>query len=131
ERDVPIVGAPEIEAVGLRKLSGVAIGGTDEGEHHVALGNRASGKRDVLAGNARGALDRPVVAEQFLDGALDQSRILAQPSKLFGMTQEREGAVADEIDGRLVPRDEKQDAGGQQLSLGELVARLLGRDERR
>src|SRR5262245_2147526 len=131
ERNVAVVGATEIQTVGLRKLSGIAIRGADEGEHHVALGNRASGKRDVLAGNARGPLDRAVVAKQLLDRSLDQRRVLAQPSKLFGMAQERQGPVADQVDGRFMPRDEEQDARGQQLGLAELVPRFLGRDEGR
>src|SRR5262245_40058183 len=108
ERNVAIVNAPEIETVGIGKLRGVAIGGADEGEHHIALGNRVSGNRDVLAGDARRPLDGAVVAEQFLDRALDQLGLLAQPAELFGMTQERESPIADQVDSRLVPRDEEQ-----------------------
>jgi len=44
--------------------------------------------------------------------------------------QQREQAVADQVHGGLVARDEEQDAGGEELALGEPVALLLGRDER-
>ena len=46
------------------------------------------------------------------------------------MAQEREHAVADEIDGRLVAGDEQQRARAEHLVLGEGVALLLGVHER-
>ena len=47
------------------------------------------------------------------------------------MAQQRQGAVADEIDRRLVTGHQQQDAGREQLLLVQLVTRLLGGDERR
>ena len=47
------------------------------------------------------------------------------------MAQQRQRAVADQVDRRLVAGDEQQDAGGEQLVLGELVPRLLGGDQGR
>src|SRR5215813_5295247 len=45
ERNVASLPAPDIQTVEVRILRGIAIGGTDEGVHHVALANRVSGNR--------------------------------------------------------------------------------------
>ena len=42
-----------------------------------------------------------------------------------------EGAVPDQVHGRLVPGDEQEQRGAEQLLLAEPVAAVLGLDERR
>ena len=53
---------------------------------------------------------------------LDALRLAAQQVELIGMLQQREQAVADEIGGGLVPRDEEQLAGLVQLVGREPIA---------
>ncbi len=45
------------------------------------------------------------------------------------MSEQRQRAVTDEVDGGLVTGDEQQDARREQLGLAELVARLFGGDQ--
>ena len=59
----------------------------------------------------------------------DEAGIVAQRLELLGMAQQRQHAVADQVDRRLVAGDEEEDAGGEQLVLAQLVAGLLGGDE--
>src|SRR5258705_2006845 len=40
EGDVAIVGPPDVEAIGFGELGGIAVGGTDERHHHLALADR-------------------------------------------------------------------------------------------
>ena len=47
------------------------------------------------------------------------------------MAEQRESAIADQVDGGLVSGHEQQDAGGEQLILAERVAGFLGGDESR
>ena len=47
------------------------------------------------------------------------------------MAQERQGAVADQVDRGLMAGDEQEDARGEQLVLAQRVARFLGGDEAR
>src|SRR5262249_53431051 len=98
---------------------------------HLALGDRPAADRDLGARDACGALYWTVVAQEFLHGARDQPGRLAKPTQLLGVTQERQRAVADQIDRRLVAGDEREDAGGDQLVLAQLVSRLLSGDQRR
>jgi hypothetical protein len=126
---VAVVGAAQVEAVGVGELGGVAVGRPDEGHHHRARRDRAPTERHVLAGDARRALDLPIEAQQLLHRGADQRGIAAQPPEPIGMAQQGERAVADQVDGGLVPRDEEQDARGQQLDLAQAVARLLRGDQ--
>ena len=110
EGNVAVVGARDVEAVRVGKLSRIAVGGADERHHQLALADRVAAQLDVLARDARRALHRAVVAQQLFHGAGDEPGALAQPAELRGMAQERQGAVADQVDRGLVAGDEQEDA---------------------
>ena len=76
-------------------------------------------------------MDRPVEAEHLLHRAGRQRRVGDEAVPLVALAQHGDGAVADEVHGGLVAGDEQQHHGGAQLLLGELVALLLGREQRR
>ena len=86
---------------------------------------------DVGGGDACRALHGAVVAQQLLDRGGDQRGIVPHARELVGVAQQRQGAVADQVDGRLVARDEQQQAHRDDLVDGELVALLLGGQEAR
>ena len=60
---------------------------------------------------------RPVVAQQFLDGARREFRIFAQRLQFPRETQQRQQAVGDVVGGGLVAGEQQQDAGGDELVL--------------
>ena len=65
---------------------------------------------------------RRVEPEQLLDGGRHELGLRAQARQRLGMPEERPPAVAGAVDRSLVPRVEQQDAGGDQLPLGQRVA---------
>ena len=86
-------------------------------------GDRDPADLDVLGGGALEQLQRRVEAHQLLDRRRQQRRGRpAAACSWSGCSQQREQAVAADVDRRLVPGVEQQDAGGDQLVLGEPVA---------
>ena len=79
--------------------------------------------------DAAHALHRAVEAQQLLDRALDEGRIVAQARKLGRVSQQGQHPVADEIRGGLVTGEEEQDDGREQLVSAQAIARFLGGDE--
>ena len=75
-------------------------------------------------------LDRAVVAEELLDRVADQVGVVAQRGQLVGVAEQGQGAVADQVHGRLVAGQVEEDDLVAQLGWGEAVAFLLGGDER-
>ena len=63
-------------------------------------------------------LHRAVVAEELVRHRRLDARVRAQQLELVAVAQERERAVADQVDGRLVAGDVEQD---------QLLDELLGR----
>ena len=74
-------------------------------------------------------LDRAVVAQQLVDGRLEQFGLVAEAPQLIGMAEQRQKAVADQVARRLVASHQDQQHGGQQLLAGQPVAFLLGRQQ--
>ena len=129
ERDVAVVSPADVEAVGVGELRRVPVGRADEGHHHLALADGLASDGDVLAGNARGALHRPVVAQQLLHRAPDEP----------GVFPEAAGAGPDAGAARVPlpirftvvawPASSSRMQVGHQLVGRELVTRLLGGDQ--
>ena len=61
ERDVTVVAARDVEAIGIGKMGGVAVRGTDRGDHEGAFGDLATGELDVSVGDAASPLHGAVV----------------------------------------------------------------------
>ena len=76
-------------------------------------------------------LHGPVVTQQFVDGSIVERRIVAPSHELVGVAQQRQDAVADQVDGGLVAGDVQQHDERDQLGGGEPVAGLLDRQQRR
>ena len=68
EGEMAIVGAIEIEAVGIGKSLGIAIAGGHHGDHRLPLANLLAAEHHVIGGQPGGVLAGAFVAEQLLDG---------------------------------------------------------------
>ncbi len=123
EQEVGAACAPDIETVGI------AVGGAEKYVDVIALFQRMPVDSAILDHAAEVGLHRRIEAHQLLDRGGDEAGIVAQALELVGVAQEREDAVADQIDGGLVPGDEEQTEHVQHFTLGEALARVLGVDQ--
>jgi len=83
----------------------------------------------VAARDARHARRRRIVAQKFLDRAFGQLGMRPQQVEGVGLRQQGDHAVADQV-GRLVPGEQHEHGGRDQLILRQRPPRLLGRDQR-
>ncbi len=119
--------AVEVEPVGLPERRGVPVGRGEGDRDQFALRDGHAPDGDVLPGHPlRGEVERAVVPEELLDGVLDHAGVLQQLGALVGMGQQRQGGVADEVDRGLVPGQEEQEAGRDELDVVELVLLVAG-----
>lgn len=104
ERDVPDVGAGDVQFAGLPELCGVMVGGPNKRSHPRArLHGRASHLR-VLQGNPPVHLHRRIVAQKLLDGRTGEFRAIAQECELLRVIEQRPDPVADQVGGGLILR---------------------------
>ncbi|MDZ7732265.1 MAG: hypothetical protein U5R31_03400 [Acidimicrobiia bacterium] len=68
ERQVVVVGPPDVERVGVVEARRVAVGGGEERDDLLAGLEAVAAHLDVLQGDAAGHVHRSVVAEDLLDG---------------------------------------------------------------
>ena len=98
--------------------SGVAVGGRQAREHEDARLDGLAADVEVGRGDPARELHRRVVAQQLVDRVGVEARVVAPPFELRAVAQQRERAVADEVDGRLVPGDVQQDRPGRAAPRG-------------
>ena len=114
---------------GCGETLGIAVGGADRGDHQRVPGDGLSSQLYFTLRDPGGTLHRAVVAQQLLDRARQQRWIFAQSIQLIRMLEQGEEPVADQVHRGLVPGDENQHAGREQLVLAQLVALLLRGDQ--
>ncbi len=129
ERQVAVVGASEVQPVGLGKPTRIPIRRAEPKFDEVSRANPRTAQRQVVRRQPRGHLGRTVVAEQLLDGRSDQCRIASQPPQLIWVAQQCKQPVADQVGRRLVPADQEDHAGRQQFVGRQGVAPLFDGDE--
>ena len=130
EGHVRVVGASEVEMVRLTEEVGIAVGGAQEDGDDLFLADAPAGDVALLGGDPVGQLDRAVVAQELLDGALDEPRVVLQAAPLGGVPQERHDGVADEVRRGLVPGPQDQHRERQQLGPAQDLPAVLDRHER-
>src|SRR5205814_6820735 len=81
ERQVAVVGPPDVEALRIGELGGIAVGGREEQDRLLVLRNGAAGHLDVLEHDPTVDLDRRVEAEALLDGRSGQRRVVREPGE--------------------------------------------------
>ena len=130
ERQVPRGVRPvDHETVGLAEHAGVAVGAADGHDDRRALRYHRAAEVHVLGRGPRGRLDRAVVAEQFLDRRGDQGRLLCEPLPVLRLAEQGDGAVPDQVDGRLEAGHEQEQRCADELGGAEPLAVFLDRDQ--
>ncbi len=130
EREVTGRVAADVEAVRLVPPSFVAIGGSEEQESLASRGQGHPVQLDVARQHARERLGRGVEAQCLLDGRRNERRVGQEPRALVGKGGEPVDRVAEQLGGRLVARDQQQEAEAEHLGGGERPVTFLRGDER-
>ena len=124
----PHIGPGDVEAlrvIGIDRR--VVIGRAQQAQHAFALRNSLAAEVvDVFQRHPAGQLHRGIVTQELLDGVGDEVGIGLEQRQLVGIAMQRQQAVADQIDRRLVAGAEQQDDVGGQFLVGELAAVFLG-----
>ena len=119
ERDVPVVRAVEQQPVWLRESLGITIRCPEQDPHPFSSAQDPASDLHVRLDDADPDLDGAIEAQQLLDGGPEEIRVTMQRAQRVGMPQQREHAVADQVGGRLVPGEQQERAGLDQLVLLE------------
>ena len=120
----------EVQHVRIGEDRRIVVGGAEHRQHRVTgLGDDLLAARTDEHGrlhrHAHGVLHRAVEAQQLVDRGIVERRIVAPAEQLVRVAQQRQRAVADQVDGRLVPCDVQQDDERDQLGRAERVAFVL------
>ena len=120
---------PDVERVGILERGRIPVCRAEQCDRLLARTHALAAHLQVLADDAPVELDGAVVAQQLVDGRLQQAGIVPEALQLIRMAEQRQHAVADQITRGLVARYQDQQHGGQQLLAGQPVAFLLGRQQ--
>ncbi len=124
--DVGIGIACYVESLSVRELPWVAIGRADHREHQLASGDRLSVELDVGASEPKHPLQGRNVPQHLLNGGGQQFRGGPEPGELFGVFDEGEDGVVEQVGGGLTPGQEEQLEEPHDLWLGESLTFHLG-----
>jgi hypothetical protein len=124
------VRARDVEAIRRREYRGVAVRGREHRQDDRPGLDLHSPDLDVLDRSAHDPLRGRDVAEQLLRRPRSQPGLRAQGAPLVSVVEERMQAVAEEVAGRLVTR-EQQDQEHRQQFVDAQALLLLGIDQRR
>ena len=117
--------AIEVDAIGVRIGALIAVRGVHHQEDALAGLELPAVEGLRLLDDAHLRADRPVVAQQLLDGGGRKRGVLAELLQLAGEAQERCEAIGNVVGRRLVAGEEEQDAHRDELVLRETIALLL------
>ena len=131
ECQVPDALSTRVEGVGPIERGRIALCGGHEQHHRVALGKGDVPDRHLLRRRPPDQLHRRVVPQRLLDDHRGAIGITGELGPVLRLTQHHQDRVGDQVHRRLVARDQQQVARRDDLLGGQLVAVLLGRDQRR
>jgi hypothetical protein len=113
-----VVGAGEVERLGVGEADGVAVRRTLEGEHRVARLEGDAEHLDWDHGDTRVHLYRAVPAEQLINEAGSDVGVPAPPFLLVRVLEQRPRPGPDQAGRHLVARREQQPGGRRDLVTG-------------
>src|SRR5918995_233719 len=122
EGHVRVLGAADVEALGIVERLGIAVGRVHEGEDPLAFADRLAAHLEVGGGDTREGARGAVVAQPFLDRAARHRRRGEQAFPLLAILHRIEEAVADEVGRRLVAGKQEQDTSADDLVGRQRVA---------
>src|SRR5918911_2443626 len=94
-----------VKAVRFREHLGIPIGGGDEPSYPVVLTNAFALQLHIRRRDALDGLDGSIVAQALLGGAhYPAGRVLFELLPLVWMPDESQGAIAQKVNGGLMPR---------------------------
>ena len=129
ERHMRVRRAVEIEASGISKHQGIAIGGAEQQTDPLAFAERDAVDLGVLQRIAGEQVQRWIKAQQFVDHDVELRLSRARKALSEPMFEDGFDAVADRMHGRLVPGVEQQHDGRDQFVLAEAALVRVRRDE--
>ena len=112
EREWLHLRAGEVDPVGIRVPGRIAVRGAEEHEDPVTGRDCHIAERDIGRREPAGQLHRAVVAQQLVGDVRRQLGLRSQRVHLFGLGEQRDHAVADQVGRRLEPGEEQQRRSG-------------------
>ena len=113
-----------VELVGVVPDLRIAVGGCQQHRHLIAALKPVAEDVDIGVGPAGEHVQGGIEPQDFLDGGVGVGKCCLGAGFQHGFD-----AIADGMDGRLVPRVQQQDAGGDQLVGGQPVTGCFGGDQ--
>ena len=130
EREVPRIGAAEIQVLGARESSAVVVRRCQTDDDLRTGGDGDAAQRDLLGRIAEGGVrGGRVVAEELVEHGRDPIRMPSQAGALVRMAKERDHAVLDQARHRVVAGHDQLEDGREQLLLAESALVVTGLQE--
>src|SRR4029453_8639087 len=111
--------AADVEAVGIRVLALIAVGGPEQQEDAIPRRDAAAVPLDVAGDGTHGVLRRRRPAQHLLDGAENRARVGQDAGILLRVPSEEHGGEAEQPGGRLAPGRAEQGAEADDLAVAE------------
>src|SRR5262249_15172505 len=130
EGEMPVVLALDVQAIRLRKTLRIAVRGSHHGNDGLALANQLAAQLHIVRCEAGGLLAGALVTEKLFHGRGHQRCISAQLRQLFGIAQQRDDSIADQVGSGLLASHHGYNYVGNNLFLSEAVSVDFGGQER-
>lgn len=96
KRNVPVILATNIKIIWIAKMRGIAIGGVQHLEHHLAFSKLNAAKVSILLHQPRLPGNRTFIPERLFDRGDEETRILPQQLDLIRVGQKGVNCVSDQ-----------------------------------
>ena len=114
-----------VQGIGVGKHGGVAVCCADQGDDGLACVDSLVADLHIFERDAPVHLNGWVVSEELVYCQVQQVGLAAETLELFGVFQEGEHAVADQVARCFVAGYEQEDQGCHQFCVRQAVARLF------
>jgi hypothetical protein len=130
ECEVGCIAAFEVQPVWVGLVRRVAVRRSEHNKRLLAPVDLDATEDDIVSSDARGDLDRAVVAQELVHGLEGALGMLREPVELIRAFEQRDRAVADQARSRLMTCGEKQQAHRDDLVVLQRDATIRRMDQR-